>query len=350
MHPNLIATFQARAAKLDAEATFPTQNITDLAATGALTAPLPPSQGGQGAGTTPQGAQALLQTLRQTGQAHLATGRLYEGHVNAIKLVATYGTPAQLARLAAEASQGHLFGLWVTDGPAPVRLQDGQLAGTKAICSGAGHLTRALVTAQLPAGDTTMAMVTLDAAPRAQPARIRLQGMRAATTGAVDLTGLPADIVGAPGDYLRQPLFSAGAWRTSAVTLGGIDALVETTKSDLVARNRAGSPHQLVRIGEALIAQETAALWLAKAATLAEAASPPPEETAAYTNLARIAVEHAALAVIQLTQRSLGLSAFVVGHPAEPVLRDLATYLRQPAPDETLTEAAAWFTANRIPA
>ena len=99
-----------------------------------------------------------------------------------------------------------------------------------------------------------------------------------------------------------------------------------------------------------MIAQETAALWLARTAILAEATSPDPAQTAAYVNLARIAVEQAALAVIQLTQRSLGLSAFMAGHPAEAVMRDLATYLRQPAPDETLTEAAAYFANNGMPA
>ena len=347
MRPDLILLFQSRAAQLDADSAFPTQNIADLAESGALTAPFPASQG---AGTTPEGAHLLLQTLRRIGQGHLATGRLYEGHVNAIKLVATYGTLAQLDRLAAMAAQGHLFGLWVTDGEHPVRLEGGRLQGTKAICSGAGHLTHALVTAQPSSGDPVLALVTLDDAARAQPARIRLQGMRAATTGAVTLTGLPAEIIGAPGDYLRQPIFSAGAWRTSAVTLGGIDSLVATTRTELAARFRLANPHQLARLGEALIAQETASLWLAKAATLAEAANPPPAETAAYVNLARIAVEKAALAVIQLTQRSLGLSAFVTGHPAEATLRDLATYLRQPAPDETLTEAAAHFATNEVPA
>ncbi len=179
---------------------------------------------------------------------------------------------------------------------------------------------------------------------------IRLQGMRAATTGAVALSGLAAEIIGAPGDYLRQPIFSAGAWRTSAVTLGGIDSLVATTRAELLARQRLANPHQLARLGEALIAQETAALWLARTAALAESPSPDPAGTAAYVNLARIAVERAALAVIQLTQRSLGLSAFVAGHPAEATLRDLATYLRQPAPDETLTEAAAHFATDGIPA
>jgi hypothetical protein len=30
-------------------------------------------------------------------------------------------------------------------------------------------------------------------------------------------------------------------------------------------------------------------------------------------------------------------------------MRDLATYLRQPAADEALTEAAAWFTEHPLP-
>ncbi len=350
MLPTLVPIFQSRAPQLDADSAFPTRNIADLSATGALMAPFPPSHGGQGAGTTQAGAQTLLRTLRLIGQGHLATGRLYEGHVNAVKLVATYGTPAQLARLASEARQGHMLGLWVTDGEHPLCLQDNHLVGGKAICSGAGHLTRALVTAQPPGGEPVLALVTLDDVARAQPARIRLQGMRAATTGAVNLTGLPADIIGAPGDYLRQPIFSAGAWRTSAVTLGGIDSLIATTRAELIARGRLANPHQLARLGEALIAQETAALWLTKTATVAESDSPDPAQTAAYVNLARIAVEKAAIAVIQLTQRSLGLAAFVTGHPAEATMRDLATYLRQPAPDETLTEAAAYFAANGIPA
>ena len=42
-------------------------------------------------------------------------------------------------------------------------------------------------------------------------------------------------------------------------------------------------------------------------------------------------------------QRSLGLSTFRQGNPIERICRDLSTYLRQPAPDEVLTEAATWF-------
>ena len=54
-------------------------------------------------------------------------------------------------------------------------------------------------------------------------------------------------------------------------------------------------------------------------------------------------IETATMEAIGLVQRSLGLSAFLEPNPAERLMRDLATYLRQPAPDEALTEAAGWF-------
>jgi hypothetical protein len=40
------------------------------------------------------------------------------------------------------------------------------------------------------------------------------------------------------------------------------------------------------------------------------------------------------------------LSAFRQGHDIERICRDLGTYLRQPAPDEVLTEGAAWFARD----
>ena len=345
----LVGVFQARATALDADAAFPETNIAYLRAAGALTAPLPRSAGGLGAGSEPGGVCLAVQMLRLVGQGSLATGRLFEGHVNAIKLVAAYGTAAQIGRVAADAKDGHLFGLWVTEAPPGLCVTDGMLHGGKVFCSGAGYARRALVTAQPPVGLPVLAVVALDDAARAQPGAMRLQGMRAAVTGTVDLTGLPAEVIGQPGDYLRQPEFSAGAWRTSAVTLGGLEALVGHVRHELVQRGRTGSPHQLERVGRMLVAQQSAAFWVGYAAHLAEQGFAEHGDVAAGVNLARIAVEQAGLDILQLTQRTLGLAAFRQGHPAESLLRDLATYLRQPAPDETLTEAAAWFMQRALP-
>jgi len=49
---------------------------------------------------------------------------------------------------------------------------------------------------------------------------------------------------------------------------------------------------------------------------------------------------------MRLIQRSLGLAGFLEPNPIERLMRDLGTYLRQPAPDEALTEAAAWLLEN----
>jgi alkylation response protein AidB-like acyl-CoA dehydrogenase len=339
-----------RSAAFDAHPAFPAADVAALHEAGALGAVAPVARGGLGLGTSAAGADDLFCLLRVIGGGSLALGRLFEAHVNAIKLVATCGTAEQVARVSADALEGHLFALWVTESGPGVWLEGGRLHGTKTFCSAAGHVARALITARRGTDETVMALIEMEPGTRTLPDRIRLQGMRAAVTGAMDLDGLPADIVGAPGDYLRQPAFSAGAWRTSAVTLGGLDALVETVRGELVERNRADSPHQLVRLGELRMAQETAALWVAKAARLAEADDGDPGEVAAYVNLARVAVERAVLRALETVQRALGLNGFIEGRPAERLMRDLATYLRQPAPDETLTEAAGWFTTHPLPA
>ena len=114
---DLVPALQRRAEALDAAEAPPLQDMAELRALGALTAPLPRAHGGLGAGTEPGGAALLLDMLRLIGRGHLAVARLFEAHVNAVRLVARYGTPAQLAAAARDVHNGHLFALWVTDPP-----------------------------------------------------------------------------------------------------------------------------------------------------------------------------------------------------------------------------------------
>lgn len=348
--------FDAEASRLDRDGGFPEEGFTLLRRAGALLAPLPRRVGGQGLGTEPMGALGLLSLLRTIGRGSLSLGRLYEGHVNALKLIAQYGSDEQIATAASDVHDGHVFGIWVTEGADPVRLIEAgaasYLMGEKLFASGACVLTRPLITAQPVQGMPRMVVVRLDNDRKASPTIGGLTGMRGAATGRCDFSGvpvLPEQIIGAPGDYLRQPEFSAGAWRGIAVALGGIDRLVDTVRDQLAGRGRAGNPHQAVRIGEALIARETASMWARRAALLAEGETFEPGDVAATVNLARIACEQAGLTVIHLAQRALGLQGFLQTNRAERVMRDLATYLRQPAPDETLVEAAMWFTGHDLP-
>jgi hypothetical protein len=333
----IVRWMQRRAVALDRDAAFPAEEIGRLRRIGALSPPLPV------AGRGSPGQLAAL--LTSVGQGNLSVGRLLEAHVNALHLIGRYGTAP---------SGDDLYALWVTDPPnGGLRMRRSGdrilLDGGKQFCSAAGYATGALVTARDENGETRMLVLKLGIGERVTPLPSPLQGMRAAVTGAVDFTGCETSadaILGAPGDYLREPDFSAGAWRGSAVALGGLIALLDLGITQLCASGRLDSPHTQARLGEALIARETSRLWVESAARIAEDHHADPAHRVAAVGLARIAVETACLDAMRLMQRSIGLSAFRQGTPIELVCRDLATYLRQPAPDEVLTEAAAWFAGH----
>jgi hypothetical protein len=88
------------------------------------------------------------------------------------------------------------------------------------------------------------------------------------------------------------------------------------------------------------IARETARHWVRRVARAGENPIVSDEERVAIINLGRIAVETACLDAMRCIQRSIGLSAFRDGSAIDRICRDLSTYLRQPAPDETLTTGA----------
>lgn len=337
----LVLAMQDHAGQLDQAAAFPVDDIAALAKAGALIAPFPINAGGLGFGTSPEQAIHLLDLLRLLGHGNLSIGRVFEAHVNAVRLIVRYATSEQTASAAVDAAKGHLFALWVTDpGHNALRIEAGRLRGAKEFCSAAGHATRAVVTAEDEAGEPRLMLVDVMTA-KVQPLPGALLGMRSAITGRVGFDGLAGATIGMPGDYLREPDFSTGAWRTSAVTLGGLEALASEARRHLVARNRHTDPHQLARMGQVSIAEETARLWMQAAGPRAENADADPASAITYVNLARLAVERTCLDTIELVQRSLGLAAFMRPNPVERICRDLATYLRQPAGDMVLTEAAA---------
>ena len=311
----------SRAETLDEDGAFPRDDFADLAAIGALAMPF-----------EQQRPDVLLNTLRIVGHASLPLGRLLEGHVNAAVLISRYGTASQQAAALRHARAGEVFGVWNTEGQDGLRLvpaADGfVLEGRKTFASGAGFLMHPLVTARTDNGAAMMVLPRLDHRRRADLSQWRAHGMRASATGSFDFTGLAVraqDIIGADGDYHRQPVFSAGAWRFLAVQLGGVERLVDEACRHLRETGRAADPHQVARIGQAATAAES-----------------DPQRTVAYVNLARGAVERCALDVLELVHRSIGLAAFLRSHAVERISRDLATYLRQPAPGRALSEGGSY--------
>jgi alkylation response protein AidB-like acyl-CoA dehydrogenase len=348
----VLAAVAEDAERLDRESAFPEDAIEALRKTGVLRSPLSRDLGGLGLGTTETGTAGVTTLLRSIGRANLSLGRIFEGHLNALRLITRYGTQAQIQGAAADAASGHLFAIWATEKPATrVVLDRGCLKGRKAFASAAGFATRPLITVHVCGQGDCLALVELEPGQGVAGAPFDLHGMRGTATAAVDFDGVevPATaIIGAPGDYMRQPEISLGAWRALAVILGGLDALVDTLARALATQRSGPDPHQRARLGQALIARETASLWVNRCGVLAEA-DDAGEDAANYVKLARVAVEQACNQAMQIAQRSLGLAGFVRPHPAERLCRDLATYLRQPAMDMVLDEAAAYFAERDLP-
>ena len=336
---SIVPWMQERADALDRHAQFPAEELARLRQFGALSPPLPV--------TGHASAETLASLLCLVGQGNLSVGRILEAHINALHLIARYGSASHRAHKL-------LYALWVTDPPANgLRMRQAgnriRLTGGKQFCSAAGHATGAVVTALDEDGATRLLAMPLGIGETVTALPSPLQGMRAAVTGAVDFTGceLSADaLLGQPGDYLREPDFSAGAWRGSAVALGGLIALIDHGVNQLRLSGRLDTPHTQARLGQVFIARETSRLWVHAAARIAEDDTAQTNHRTTSVGLARIAVETACLDAMRLLQRSIGLSSFRQGTPVERICRDLSTYLRQPAPDEVLTEAACWFAAH----
>ncbi len=357
-----VATAEAVAARLfagaaerDAAAVFPADAIGLLHDAAMMMAPFPAHLGGTGL-VEPAAADDLCHVLRLVGGGDLSVGRLYEGHVNAVALVLRHGTPHQAETLADAVRGGAMSGVWNAEGATPATLVGDRgarrLAGAKILASGVGSVTHPIVPVARD-GATVMTMPRLGPGERADLSRWTAQGMRSTATGTVDLDGLPIgpdQILGEDDDYRRQPAFFGGAWRFCAVQLGAVERLLDLYRADLVRLGRGGDPYQRERVAACATAAETAALWVTQAARTVAAEARPTAEILAYVGLARGVVERAGLDVMEAVHRGLGLGSFVRPHAVERVARDLATYLRQPAPDGAMADAAACVLASPAPA
>jgi alkylation response protein AidB-like acyl-CoA dehydrogenase len=362
----LVERLQATAPELDRPGAVPSREVALLAEAGLLAAPVPRRHGGLGLGTEAGETAGLLAVLSEIGRGNLSLGRIYEGHVNALQLIATYGTPTQIEAAAADARDRYLlFGIWNTEAGDGVTIEPvgaGRLglAGAKTFASGAGVVARAIVPGRLPDGGWQMTLIPMDrVTTRTDASWWRPIGMYGSASFKVDFTGIEIgqeDLLGSPGDYKRQPWLGAGAIRFAAVQLGGAAALFDVARAELRALERDGDPHQRARFGQLAIAIEGGRLWLCGAApyldrafqstengTLDEQTS---EQIVAYVNMARTAVERVCLDTIELVERSIGVRGMLGPHPIERLVRDLTIYLRQPAPDAALTDAGRFALAS----
>ncbi len=356
------------AATVDRSGAFPVREFELIAEAGLLTAPLARTWGGLGLGIDGSSIAKLLTLLTQIGRSNLAVGRIYEGHVNALQLIQTFGTPAQIEAFANAAHQHKIFGVWnaeAADGVTIMPLSNGKyrLAGAKTFATGCGYVDRPFIGGALPNGAWQLCIVPMDEVVTvSDPSWWQPAGMRATASCKVDFTGVILDesmLIGQPGDYYRQPWLTAGVVRFAAVQLGGAAALFDATRQFLQSIDRTKDPYQEERLGRMALGIESGQLWLQGAARQLEqyhpifagdpaTAHPQAVALVAYTNMVRTAIEQIGMQAIQLCARSVGTRGLLPPHSIERIIRDLTLYLRQPAFDASIASVGQYVLKTDI--
>ncbi|OUC16209.1 MAG: acyl-CoA dehydrogenase [Alkalinema sp. CACIAM 70d] len=359
------------AAAIDRNGVFPKAEFERLRDANLLAIPLPRQWGGLGIGIQSETIANLLTILKQIGYGNLAVGRIYEGHINALQLIQTFGTEAQINRYSEDVAVHHkVFGIWnaeAKDGVKIVPLGSDRyrLEGAKTFTSGYGCVERPFVNGALPDGSWQMCIVPLDQVTvKVDPDWWQPSGMRASASYKVDFTGVEvtaADLIGQPGDYFRQPWLTSGVARFAAVQLGGAEALFDTTCQYLRELNYTNHPYQEERVARMAIALESGNLWLQGIANRLIAYSPlfagkaqdtpQPQATTlvTYANMVRTAIEQICIDVMQLSERCIGTRGLLPPYPMERIIRDLTLYLRQPVFDIALASAGQYALATEKP-
>ncbi|UZK70477.1 acyl-CoA dehydrogenase [Sphingomonas sp. S1-29] len=280
---------------------------------------------------TPEDLLALLRMLHAIARRDLPLARLFEGHVDALQIIARYD-PAIVQGAEAAAARSGIFGVWNAALPGePLHIVDGTLHGGKSFASGAGVLTHALAGADTVDGNRLVLIDLAASRPAIDRSRWHVVGMQRSESHVVRWDGAPPasfGFVGDPGDYAREPFFSGGALRFVACHAGGVAALFDHVRDHLLTTERAEDPHQAGRLAELYTAAESAA-----AAIRTAAAAWGQPGFVDHVAAARMIVTACAERAILTAQTAAGVGGMFITHPLSAALTDLMVYLRQPMPD-----------------
>lgn len=295
--------------------------------------------------------QDFWDVLYELGRGDLSVGRIFEGHVNALLLIDTYGNLQQRSFYFAEASKGKIFGVWNTErsfeGLKLNRSNDVMtLEGAKTYCSGALNIQFPIVTALSSKGHQ---MLVLDLEKhrelREDWSLWNPTGMCASVSCRFDFTGVKINRnqnLGNSGDYYREPIFSWGATRFSVVQLGAAKHIVEIVVSHLTEHRREKDCHQEMRLGKMAILIETADLWLARVKKIDKDFNEiSNDKKVNFANMMRTITLDICTEIITLAEKSVGLQGMMIRHPLEKTVRDLRVYMRQAGPDLALSRVGA---------
>lgn len=268
--------------------------------------------------------------LASVAATDLSLCKLYEGHTDALAVIAEVDRVEEAARFTMPADS--TWGMWAAEPPdAKVHInsrtgtQDVRLDGHKAWCSGAAQLSHALITCWDEKGRQQLVAVALN-----QPGvEITRQGWHAvgmAATASVDVHFEQArgHCIGPPEAYLRRPGFWHGGAGIAACWFGAAQALAEALRAHC---NRRAEPHALAHLGALDTALGGAADSLRAGAQWLD--TNPYSDAELLVRRLRSQCEFAASQALEHVGRALGASPYCRDEKYAQLLADLPVYLRQ---------------------
>ncbi|WP_411881890.1 acyl-CoA dehydrogenase [Polaromonas sp. YR568] len=297
---------------------------------------------------------ARWQALAAVGQFDLSLTKLYEGHTDALAII------AELEGDAARPEAG-AWCVWAAEAPGGrtlLRPCDGggdsgvTLGGAKFWCSGAASADHALLTAWAEDGSGPH----LVALPLDQPG-IRIDaggwkavGMASSLSVNVSFDGAKGRRIGREKAYLSRPGFWHGGAGIAACWYGGAVGLANALRKALMARPSSGDCcYQMASLGKVELALSETAATLRDAAQWID--SHPSGDASRVALRARLSAECCAKKVLDEVGKAMGATPFCLDEKFAKAAADLPVFIRQSHADRDFAalgerslarEAASW--------
>jgi alkylation response protein AidB-like acyl-CoA dehydrogenase len=284
--------------------------------------------------------------LAAVGQFDLSLTKLYEGHTDALAILAELG----------QATSGtDTWCVWAAEPPncrAVLHRVDGKntLSGRKCWCSGAATADYALLTCWTPEGTgPLLARVKLDQqGVRVEHDQWKAVGMADSASLNVVLDHAVAEVVGDEGEYLSRPGFWHGGAGVAACWYGGALGIAKALRQSMLAQPAAITPFKLASLGKASLALAETAAILRDAAVWIDAN--PAADASAIALAARLSAEKSARSVLTEVGTAMGATPFCLDGKFARAAADLPVFIRQCHGDRdyaslgehTLSDASAW--------
>nr|WP_298377150.1 acyl-CoA dehydrogenase family protein [uncultured Halomonas sp.] len=272
------------------------------------------------------GTLSRWQTLADVAGLDLSLVKLFEGHTDALAIIAEHDA---CALVPADAR----WGMWAAEPPfARVEIEqscdangnDVTISGRKAWCSGAPILTHGLMTAWQDGAQRLVAVALDQPGVNVTSQGWEAVGMAATASVEVEFDHARAQLIGPAGGYLDRPGFWQGGAGIATCWFGGARALGETLRAR--AKDN-GNAHLLAHLGAVDVALESARATLREAAGWIDA---HPRQSAQLVAMrARAVIEQVVNEVIHHTGRALGAGPYCRDPAFAQRMADLPVFLRQ---------------------